>query len=140
MSETLENQQEILILDQGGQIVYYQNDQGSVNEQDNQLITTASYLTAILQFAKVATKGAIISSFEMGKARIYLKVGESIPLYYVFIVGKKVNLREKKVNSRLEQVAKEFENRYSVFDIQEWDGSTDYFSNFREAIKKVLKF
>ncbi len=140
MSDALEDRQEFLILDQGGQIVYYQNASGEINEQNNQLISAASFLTAILQFAKAATKGSIISSFELGKSRIFLKVGDSIPLYYVFIVGKKISIKPKKVNARLKSVSEAFENCFSKYDIQEWDGSTDYFSSFRDTAKSILHF
>ena len=136
----MEDRQEILILDKGGVIVYHQNNDGALNEQDGHLIVTASYLTAILQFAQAATSGSIISSFEMGKSKVFLKVGDSIPLYYVFIIGSKVSLKEKKIQSRLEHLQKEFENRYSLYDLEDWDGSTNYFASFQNSIKSILRF
>ena len=100
----------------------------------------ASYLTAILQFAKVVTKGNIISSFEFAKSRIFLKLGESLELYYVLIVGNKISITEKKLNHRLTNIASEFENRFSLFDLEDWDGSTDFFEAFSLIAKNILHF
>lgn len=131
--------QELYILDRGGQMVfYYSNLQGKVDEDDQNKLLTASYLTGVLQFAKAAS-GNLISSFEMGKSDIFLKKGEIIELFYVIIAEKKVKLNEKKAEKILTSIVEEFEHCYTPDDIENWDGDLDACIEFTPTIKKILR-
>ncbi|RLI61177.1 MAG: hypothetical protein DRO88_13365 [Promethearchaeia archaeon] len=131
--------QELYIMDKGGQMLfYYSNIQGnSLDDEQNKLLT-ASYLTGVLQFAKAAS-GNLISSFEMGKSNIFLKKGNRIELFYVYIADKKVKLNEKKADKTLSVIVEEFEKCYTPDDIASWDGDLDACIDFTPIVKKFIK-
>ncbi len=133
----MEKRQEIYVLDKGGQMVYYFNATKRVDDEEQSQLLTASYLTGILQFAKAAS-GDIISTFELGKLNIMLKQG-NLPLYYVFIAGKKTKLKEKKIDKLLTQIIHEFESTHTIEQLNDWDGNLYAFDDFTPAIKKILK-
>lgn len=131
--------QEIYILDQGGQMVHYFNAAPSKNEEEDQSkLLTASYLTGILSFAKAAS-GNLISSFELGKIKIMLKVGIKLPLFYVYIVGTDIKLKEKKTDQILTQIITNFEDMISLEELTSWTGDVTAFDQFIPVIKKILK-
>ncbi|MHA1646567.1 MAG: hypothetical protein ACTSVL_03250 [Promethearchaeota archaeon] len=136
--QSIEKQQFVYILDKGGQIVFYADAENLQNPQDDALLT-ASYLTALLQFTKAITNEEMMNFFEMGKLKVFVKHSSLIPVFYVYLVGKKLKISEKKVNDRLNKLAKEFESRFSIYDLQEWDGSTDFFSAFIKPFKKIFR-
>ncbi|MHA1744551.1 MAG: hypothetical protein ACTSWW_01040 [Promethearchaeota archaeon] len=131
-----QRRKEIYILDQGGQMVHYFSP--SQNEDDNSKLLTASYLTGILSFAKAAS-GNLISSFELGKIKIMLKVGIKLPLFYVFIVGNDTKLKEKKIDQILTQIIADFEEMISLEELKDWTGDLTAFDQFIPTIKKILK-
>jgi hypothetical protein len=131
-----QRRREIYILDQGGQMVHYFSP--SQDEDDNSKLLTASYLTGILSFAKAAS-GNLISSFELGKIKIMLKVGIKLPLFYVFIMGNDVKIKEKKTDQILTQIITEFEEMVSLEDLNSWTGDLTAFDQFIPKIKKILK-
>ena len=131
-----QRRKEIYILDQGGQMVHYFSP--SQNEDDNSKLLTASYLTGILSFAKAAS-GNLISSFELGKIKIMLKVGIQLPLFYVFIVGNDTKLKEKKIDQILTQIIADFEEMVSLEELKDWTGDLTAFDQFIPTIKKILK-
>ena len=131
-----QRRKEIYILDQGGQMVHYFSP--SQNEDDNSKLLTASYLTGILSFAKAAS-GNLISSFELGKIKIMLKVGIKLPLFYVFIVGNDVKIKEKKTDQILTQIIADFEEMVSLEELNDWTGDLTAFDQFIPTIKKILK-
>ena len=131
-----QRRREIYILDQGGQMVHYFSP--SQNEDDNSKLLTASYLTGILSFAKAAS-GNLISSFELGKIKIMLKVGIKLPLFYVFIVGNDVKIKEKKTDQILTQIIADFEEMVSLEELNDWTGDLTAFDQFIPTIKKILK-
>jgi len=131
-----QRRQEIYILDQGGQMVHYFSP--SQNEDDNSKLLTASYLTGILSFAKAAS-GNLISSFELGKIKIALKIGVKLPLFYVFIVGNDTKLKEKKIDQILTQIIADFEEMVSLEELKDWTGDLTAFDQFIPTIKKILK-
>ncbi len=60
--------EEIYVLNEGGEtLFYYSTLNEGAGETDQKQFLTASYLTAVIQFAKAAAKGNIIRHFEMGK-------------------------------------------------------------------------
>ena len=130
--------QELYILDKGGQMVFYFNPTLDSDDEDNSQLLTASYLTGILQFAK-ASSGNLISSFELGKIKIMLKVGIKLPLYYVYIVAKEIRLKEKKTDQILSQIITEFEDLVTSEELESWTGDLTAFDNFIPNVKKILK-
>lgn len=133
----MEKRQEIYILDKGGQMVFYFNATEKAENEEQSKLLTASYLTGILQFAKAAS-GDIISTFELGKLNIMLKAG-NLPLFYVFIAGKKTKLKEKKIDKMLTQIINDFESTHTIEQINNWDGNLYAFDDFTPKIKKILK-
>ncbi|MHA1584174.1 MAG: hypothetical protein ACTSVU_06060 [Promethearchaeota archaeon] len=132
------DRKELYILDKGGQMLFHYSTKVVISEnEDNSKFLTASYISGILKFAEAAS-GNIISNFEMGKLTIWLKKGENLPLYYIFIVGKEKSIKEKKINKYINQIVKDFEELYTLEEINSWDGSTDYF-DFTGNVKKILK-
>ena len=126
-------------MDKGGQMLFYFNATPShSDEENNSKLLTASYLTGILAFAK-ATSGNLISSFEMGKIKIMLKAGTKLSLYYVFIVGKDVKIKEKKTDQILTQIVTEFEDMISAEELDNWTGDVTAFDKFTPNVKKILK-
>jgi len=135
----LEEREELYILDKGGQIVYYFNtSQTELDENEHSRLLTASYLTGVLQFARKAS-GDFISTFELGKLNIMLKLGGGLPLYYVFIVGKKVKLNQKKADKLLSQIIEAFEAVYTIERLNEWNGDIYAFDDFTPTVKRILK-
>jgi hypothetical protein len=135
----MEKKKEFYILDKGGQMVYYlDTSKGLDDDEEDSKLLTASYLTGILQFAKAAS-GDIISNFELGKMDIYLKVGKELPLYYVYIVGKKIRSRKRRIDKYLSKIIDEFEKQYSEKELDEWDGDLSAFNEFTPTVKKILK-
>ena len=131
--------QELYILDYGGQMVFYfSNSKEKTDEDDQNKLLTASYLTGVLQFAKAAS-GNLISSFEMEKSDIFLKKGIKIDLYYVLIAEKKAKMNDKKAEKILIEIVEEFEHCYTPDDISNWDGDLDACIEFTPTIKKILR-
>jgi hypothetical protein len=124
------------LLQPSGEMIFYLNAGDDENESQSKLLT-ASYLTGILQFAKAAS-GELISNFELGKLDIWLKVGKELPLYYVYIVGKKVKIKNKKIEKHLNRIIEEFESRYTKEEVSTWDGDLNAFDDFLPAAKKIL--
>ena len=132
---TILNRIELYLLLQSGEMIFYLN--ASETETDSSKLLTASYLTGILQFAKAAS-GELISNFELGKLDIWLKVGSELPLYYVYIVGKNVKIKRKKIEKHLSNIIQEFESRYTKDEMTSWDGDLNAFDEFLPTAKKVL--
>ena len=119
-------------------IFYFSNAKEKFDDEDQNKLLTASYLTGVLQFAKAAS-GNLISSFEMGKSDIFLKKGNAIELFYVLIAEKKVKMNEKKADKNLSLIVEEFEHCYTPDDISNWDGDLDACIDFTPNVKKILK-
>ena len=135
----MEHRKEFYILAKSGEMVFNIQAGKSTDEQDNSRLLTASYLTGVLQFAQ-AVSNDIISNFEMGKLDIFLKIGHDFPLYYVYIIGKKVKLKRKNIERNLNKIIMEFEKQYSLEDITGWDGNLNAFEEFIPKAKKILSF
>ena len=131
--------QELYIMDKGGQMIFYfSNAKEKLDDEDQNKLLTASYLTGVLQFAKAAS-GNLISSFEMGKSDIFLKKGVIIELFYVLIAEKKVKINEKKADKILTTIVEEFEHCYTPDEISNWNGDLDACIDFTPNVKKILR-
>jgi hypothetical protein len=132
--------EELFIINDGGQILHHVARTNENNEdQDQKKMLTASYLTAILQFAKAASHGQMISTFELGKSKIFIKSGQKIPLYFILIVDKKAKIKDKKVDKAVSLIVEGFEGKFSKEEIDSWDGDVDAFKSCSDFIKQILK-
>ena len=134
----MSKRQELYILDRGGQILFYFCTTKAENKEDQSMLLTASYLTGVLQFARMAS-GDFISTFELGKLRIMLRIGKKMPLYYVFIAGKETKLKEKKIDQILTAIIDAFEKFITPETMKNWSGNIYEFEEFTPIVKKILK-
>ncbi len=134
----MRTRQEFYIIARSGEMVYYINASPTSEDESSSKLLTASYLTGILQFAK-SISGEIISNFELGNLDIWLRVSNDYQLYYVYIIGKDIKLKKKKIEKYLNKIIEEFEKRYSKDEIDNWDGNLNAFDDFSPIAKKVLK-
>ena len=119
-------------------LFYFSNAKVKSADEEQSKLLTASYLTGVLQFAKAAS-GNLISSFEMGKANIFLKKGSILEIFFVLIAEKKVKMNEKKADKILTTIVEEFEQCYTPDDISKWDGDLDFCIDFTPNVRKFLK-
>lgn len=130
---------ELSILNQAGEIIFfYSNQKESSKREEQARFLTASYLTSILKFAK-ATSGNIISTFEMGKINIDLRLGISLPLIFVMLVDKRIRMNEKQIEKILTELITEFEKLHNQEQLACWNGNLETFNDFTPFAKRLLK-
>ncbi len=130
---------ELFILNQAGEIIFFFSNQGESSKREEQTrFLTASYLTSILKFAK-ATSGNIISTFEMGKININLRLGISLSLIFVMLLDKRIRVSEKQIDKILGDLITEFEKSYNQEQLAKWNGNLEAFDDFIPLAKRILK-
>jgi hypothetical protein len=132
---------EIYIINNAGNILfYYSRDTPSSTDQstsDEKHLLVASFLTGILQFAKVLHNDKI-SNFEMGERRVVIIPSINTITYYVTISEKTEKRKNKELETELFRIRKQFEEKFGSNAITNWDGNTETFKSFRNVLERNM--
>jgi hypothetical protein len=132
---------EIYIINNAGNILFYysRDNPSSTTEKftEEKHLLIASFLTGVLQFAKVLHNDKI-SNFEMGERRVVIIPSMNTNAYYVAISEKTEKRKNKDLETELLRIRKLFEEKYGSNAITNWDGNIDAFTSFKNVLERNM--